>query len=159
MPHDQKFRTEDLLTLDDLHVGQTFTSDSYRIERDEIIEFASRYDPQPFHLSDEGAKGTLFGTIAASGWHTAAITMRLIVDGMPFAGGIIGSGGALEWPRPTRPGDTLHVVCTVLEIVPSRSKPDRGMVTVENQTLNQNGEIAQKFTVKLVMPRRSTPGL
>lgn len=155
MSQGQKFRDEDLLTLDDLKIGQTFITDSCRIERDEIIEFAGRFDPQPFHLSDEGAKDSLFGTLAASGWHTAAISMRLMVKALPLAGGMIGGSGEVAWPRPTRPGDTLHVECKVLDIVPSRSKPDRGMVTVENRTLNQNGEVVQIFTVKLVVRRRA----
>ena len=158
MAHHQKFRDDDLLTLDDLHVGQVLKTDTYRLERDDVIDFASRYDPQPFHLGDEGAKNTLFGTLAASGWQTAAISMRLLVQAMPFKGGIIGGGGTLEWPRPVRPGDTLRVECKVLEITPSRSKPERGMVTVENRTFNQNDEVVQVFTVKLVMPRRVKAG-
>lgn len=158
MTHDQKFRADQRLTLDDLEVGETFTTATYTLERDDLIGFASQYDPQPFHLGDEGAKGTLFGTLAASGWHTAAISMKLLVASMPFAGGIIGGGGNLEWPRPVRPGDTLRVVCKILEITPSRSKPDRGMVKVENTTLNQNDEVVQVFTVKLVMPRKVPAG-
>src|SRR5436305_1470553 len=104
MAQHQKFRDDERLTLDDLHVGQVFNTGTYRLGRDELIDFASRYDPQPFHLGDEGAANTLFGTLAASGWHTAAISMRLFVAALPFAGGIIGSGGTLEWPRPVRPG-------------------------------------------------------
>ncbi len=155
-PH-QKFRPDELLTLDDLHVGQTFKTASHTLDAAEIVDFAGRYDPQPFHLSDDGAKSTLFGTLAASGWHTAAISMRLMVESYPISGGIIGSGGELSWPRPTRPGDTLHVESTILEIVPSRSKPDRGMVLIENRTLNQNGELVQSFKVKMVVPRRLGP--
>jgi acyl dehydratase len=158
MTHAQKFQGDQPLTLDDLQVGQIFTTGTHRLERDELIDFASRYDPQPFHLDDEGAKGTLFGTMAASGWHTAAISMKLLVASMPFAGGIIGGGGNLEWPRPVRPGDTLHVACKILEITPSRSKLDRGVATVENTTFNQNNEVVQVFTVKLVMPRRVKAG-
>src|SRR6185437_13955837 len=108
-----------------------------------------------FHLSDDGAKGSLFGTLAASGWHTAAITMRLNVEsGLPLAGGVIGAGGEIKWPRPTRPGDTLHVRSAILEITQSRSRPDRGMVTVRSETLNQAGEIVQELIAKLVVPRR-----
>jgi acyl dehydratase len=140
--------------LDDLHIGQRFTSGTVEVTEEAIKAFAADYDPQPFHLDDEAAKSSLFGGLAASGWHTAALTMRLIVAMNPFAGGVIGAGGELAWPRPTRPGDVLHVVCEVLEIVPSRSKPDRGMVTVRNDTLNQRGEVVQSFTVKLVVPRR-----
>src|SRR5215470_13926978 len=90
-----------------------------------------------------------------SGWHTAAITMRLQVEsGLPISGGIIGAGGEINWPRPTRPGDILHVESEVLEINPSRSRPDRGMVTVRSETRNQRGEVVQTLTVKLVAPRR-----
>ncbi|HTJ65128.1 MAG TPA: MaoC family dehydratase [Alphaproteobacteria bacterium] len=143
------------LYLEDLTPGQVFTSKSVTVTEAEIKAFAGQYDPQPFHLDDEAAKKTLFGGLAASGWHTAALTMRLLVDGAtPIAGGIIGGGGELSWPRPTRPGDTLHVEVEVLEVTPSRTKPDRGMAVMRNRTLNQNGEEVQVFTVKMVVPRR-----
>ncbi len=144
------------LYLEDLTVGRTFVSSSLTITEEEIKAFAGQYDPQPFHLDDEAAKRTLFGGLAASGWHTAALTMRLLVEGggSPLAGGIIGGGGEIAWPRPTRPGDTLHVEAEVLEIIPSRSKPDRGMVLMRNRTLNQKSEEVQVFTAKLVVPRR-----
>jgi acyl dehydratase len=145
------------LYLDDLSVGQRFTSGSHTLSADEIHAFARSYDPQAFHLDDDAARAMLFGGLAASGWHTAAITMRLNVEGgLPLAGGIIGAGGEIGWPRPTRPGDTLHVESEVLEIVPSRSRPDRGMATVLSRTVNQNGEIVQTFKAKLVVPRRPT---
>ena len=100
----------DRLHLDDLHVGQRFTSASHTIDEAQIKAFASQFDPQPFHTDEEAAKGTFFKGLAASGWHTAAITMRLNVEGgLPLAGGIIGAGGEITWPAPTRPGDTLHV--------------------------------------------------
>ncbi|HMD24683.1 MAG TPA: MaoC family dehydratase, partial [Streptosporangiaceae bacterium] len=120
----------------------------------EITEFAARYDPQPFHLDDAAAKVTLFRGLVASGWHTAAMTMPMIIASVPIAGGIIGSGGELAWPRPTRPGDTLHVETEILKITPSRSKPDRGTAIVRCSTLNQHGEAVQTFTPKLVVPRR-----
>jgi acyl dehydratase len=143
--------------LEDLSVGQTFMSATHQITAEEIVSFGRMFDPQPFHLSDEGAKGSLFGTLAASGWHTAAITMRLNVEsGLPLAGGVIGAGGEIKWPRPTRPGDTLHVTSTILEITPSRSRPDRGMVTVRSETINQAGEVVQELIAKLVVPRRPT---
>jgi acyl dehydratase len=146
----------DKLYLEDIMVGQTFVSSSLTITADEITAFAAQYDPQPFHMDDEAAKRTLFGGLAASGWHTAALTMRLLVQGggAPLAGGIIGGGGEIAWPRPTRPGDTLHVESEVVEVIPSRSKPDRGMVLMCNRTLNQKGEEVQVFTAKLVVPRR-----
>lgn len=145
----------DCLYLEDLSPGQRLTSGSYRVEVAEIKAFAKEFDPQPFHLDEEAAKFTLFAGLAASGWHTAAITMRLQVEaGLPIAGGIVGVGGEISWPRPTRPGDTLHVESEVLEVTPSRSNPDRGIVTVRSETRNQHSEIVQVFTGKLVVPRR-----
>jgi acyl dehydratase len=142
--------------LDDLTVGQRFVSGTHTMDAAEIQQFASRYDPQPFHMDDTAARNTLFGGLVASGWHTAGTTMRLIVNGgLPIAGGIIGTGGELLWTNPVRPGDTLLVECEVLEITPSRSKPDRGLVVVRCVTKNQNGEMVQSFTPKLVVPRRS----
>jgi acyl dehydratase len=146
----------DRLFLEDLVVGQRFTSAPQTVTAAEITEFAARYDPQPFHLDATAATGTLFGGLAASGWHTAAMTMPMIIASVPIAGGIIGSGGELNWPRPTRPGDTLHVETEVLEITPSRSRPDRGTAVVRCTTLNQHGEPVQTFTPKLVVPRRPT---
>lgn len=146
------------LYFDDLSIGQVFTSGSHAMDEGQIKAFAAQFDPQPFHLSEEGGKGTLFGGLAASGWHTAAITMRLIVEnGAPIAGGVIGAGGELAWPRPTRATDILTVESEVVEVVPSRSRPDRGMVSMRNTTRNQHGDVLQVFTAKLVVPRR--PGL
>ncbi len=143
------------LYLDDIHVGQRFTSGSLTVEEERIKAFARDFDPQPFHLDEAAAKASLFGGLAASGWHTAAMTMRLLVDGgAPVAGGIVGAGGELSWPRPTRPGDVLTVVSEVLEVTPSKSRSDRGMVTVRSETLNQKGEAVQIATMKLVVPRR-----
>ena len=97
----------------------------------------------------------MFGGLAASGWHTGALTMRLLVDGgAPLAGGVIGAGGELTWPRPTRPGDELQVFSEVTEITPSRSKPDRGIVAVRSETRNQRGEVLQILTSKLVVFRK-----
>src|SRR6185312_8535661 len=111
------------LYLDDLHVGQRFTSGTHTLDEAQIVAFASAYDPQPFHTDPAAARTTLFGGLAASGWHTAAITMKLLVGIRPaIAGGIIGAGGELEWPQPTRPGDTLRVDSEIMEIRPSRSR-------------------------------------
>jgi acyl dehydratase len=144
------------LTLDDLRVGQHFESGKHTVDVNEIKAFAVRFDPQPFHLDEDAAKGTLFGALAASGWHTAAITMRLLVEsGLPLEGGIIGTGGEIAWPKPTRPGDTLQVESEVLEITPSRSRPDRGIATIRSLTRNQKNEVVQELTAKLVVPRRS----
>ena len=142
------------LFLEDLAAGQRFVSAARTVSAAEIKAFAARYDPQPFHLDDAAAMGTLFAGLAASGWHTAALTMRMVIESVPVAGGIVGTGGELTWPRPTRPGDTLHVETEVLEITPSRSRPERGTVVVRCTTLNQNGEAVQIFTPKIVVPRR-----
>ena len=142
--------------LDDLHVGQRFTSGSHAISVDEIKAFARQYDPQPFHLDEAAAKNTFFGELVASGWHTAAVTMRLMAEGgLPIAGGVIGAGGEMSWPRPTRPADVLTVFSEVLEVKPSRSRADRGMATVRSETRNQRGEVAQALTAKLIVPRRT----
>jgi acyl dehydratase len=147
--------TTSKLYLDDLHVGYRHTSGTHTIDEAEIKAFAHQFDPQPFHLDDAAAKGSPFRGLAASGWHTAAITMRLQVDsGPPLAGGIIGAGGEIDWPRPTRPGDTLRVESEVLEVTPSKSRPDRGMITLRSRTLNQRDEAVQTLTVKLIVPRR-----
>jgi acyl dehydratase len=146
--------------LEDLHLGQRFSSGSHTIDEAQIKAFAAQFDPQPFHLDSEAAKATLFGGLAASGWHTAAITMKLLVEsGLPLGGGIIGSGGELSWPKPTRPGDTLTVFSEIEEVTPSRSRPDRGMIRVRSETRNQHGEIVQILVAKLVVPRRSATAL
>jgi acyl dehydratase len=146
---------QDILYLEDLAPGQKFSSHAEEITEAEIKSFAEKFDPQPFHLDHEAAKTTLFGGLAASGWHTAAFTMRLHVTGGPkFAGGIIGGGGEINWPAPTRPGDVLHVDSEILEVTPSRSKPDRGMVLLKSETKTQDGRVVQAMTVKLVVPRR-----
>jgi acyl dehydratase len=142
------------LWLEDLSVGQEFLSGTHKLTADEIKEFAGRYDPQPFHTDEAAARNTMFGGLAASGWHTAAVTMKLSVQSFPLASGIIGSGGELRWPWPVRPGDTLQVTSEILEIIPSQSKPDRGMVRVKLTTTNQNGEVVQTFSPKLVVFRR-----
>ena len=148
-------RADCRLYLEDLHVGQRFVSRSHAIDKEQIKAFAAQFDPQAFHLDDEAAKTTLFGGLAASGWHTAAITMRLLVAGAPIAGGVIGAGGEISWPRPTRPDDVLTVESEVLEIAPSRLKLDRGMVTLRSETRNQRGEIVQILRATLVVPRRT----
>jgi acyl dehydratase len=136
-------------------VGQRFISRTHVIDEAQIKAFARQFDPQPFHLDADTAKHTLFAGLVASGWHTASITMKLMVEsGLPLAGGIIGAGGELAWPKPTRPGDTLQVESEVVEITPSRSRPDRGMAKVRSLTRNQRNEIVQELTAKLIVPRR-----
>ena len=145
----------DRLFLDDLHVGQRFTSTSHVVDADQIKRFAAEFDPQPFHLDEDAAANSLFAGLAASGWHTAALTMRLLVTGgVPIAGGIVGAGGEIAWPRPTRPGDELQVVSEVTEIRPSRTKPDKGIVVLRNETRNQRGEVVQVLTATLLVPRK-----
>jgi acyl dehydratase len=134
-----------LLFLDDLHVGQRFVTGTHLIDEEQIKAFAKQFDPQPFHLSADTARDTLFHGLVASGWHTAAISMRL--------GGVIGAGGEITWPNPTRPGDILRVESEILELRPSRSQPDRGIATIRNETRNQRGEIVQVFVAKLVVSR------
>src|SRR5215211_5455898 len=127
------------LFLEDLAEGMRFAAGPRRVEAEEVAAFAARYDPQPFHLDDAAARGTLFGGLAASGWHTAALTMRLVTEALPFAGGVVGGGGEIRWPRPTRPGDELRVECEVVGIEPSRSRPGEGWATVRTTTLNRKG--------------------
>jgi acyl dehydratase len=143
------------LYLEDLHVGQRFTSGSYAMEAARIKDFAAEFDPQPFHLDESAAHASLFKGLAASGWHTAAVAMRLLVTGgLPFANGLVGLGGEIAWPRPTRPGDILHVESEIVEITPSRSKPQQGVVTVRSRMLNQDGEAVYLLTAKLLVQRR-----
>ena len=143
--------------LDDLQVGQRFTSRTHRIDEEQIVAFAKQFDPQPFHLDAETAKSTFFTGLVASGWHTAAISMRLLVESnLALAGGVVGAGGEITWPSPTRPGDILHVEGDILELRPSRSRPDRGMAVLRNTTMNQRGEIVQVLIAKLVVPRRTS---
>ena len=149
-------RVNDVLFLDDLAVGKRFSSGSHTVDVAQIKAFATQFDPQPFHLDEASARETMFRGLAASGWHTAAITMRLLVDGgAPIAGGIVGAGGEIAWPQPTRPGDVLRVESEILEVKPSRSRPDRGMVKMRSETLNQRDEVVQTLTATLVVPRRS----
>jgi acyl dehydratase len=141
--------------FEDLAVGQTFASGRLTVTADEITAFAAQYDPQPFHLDAAAASETLFGGLAASGWHTAALTMRLLVPGeFRPAGGIVGFGGELAWLKPVRPGDELHVEAEILETRTSRSRPGQGLVKVRVSTFNQHGEPVQTFTPTLLVARR-----
>jgi acyl dehydratase len=143
------------LYLEDLYVGQRFTSGIYRMDEERIKAFAAEFDPQPFHLDETAAQATVFGGLTASGWHTAAVAMRLLVTGgLPLGDGIIGLGGELAWPKPTRPGDTLRVESEVVEILPSRSKPNQAIVKVKSTTLNQDGEPVHTFAAKVLVFKR-----
>jgi acyl dehydratase len=139
------------LWLEDIHVGHRFRTDVYDLTADDIIEFATKWDPQPFHLSDETAQDTFFHGLAGSGWHTAAITMRLLVtSGIALARGIIGAGGEVAWPTATRPGDQLHVEGEVVDLQTSRSNPNRGLLTIAYETLNQDCEVRQSSKVRVL---------
>jgi acyl dehydratase len=142
--------------LEDFAVGQVFESDRLRVDKEAITAFARQFDPQPYHLDEEAARNSVFGGLAASGWHTAALTMRLLVDSdFRPAAGILGVGfDELSWPRPVRPGDELHTKSEVLDVRPSKSRPDRGLVRVRTTTFNQNGEAVQIYTGNLLVPRR-----
>ncbi|MGO9544214.1 MAG: MaoC family dehydratase [Rhodomicrobium sp.] len=151
---------KELLYLEDLAPGMIFKAGPEKIGEADIIAFAEQFDPQAFHTDPEAAKATLFKGLAASGWHTAGLTMRMLANGgMPFAGGSIGLGVELSWPRPVRPGDKLSVECEILDITPSRSKPNQAIATLKTTTKNQYGETVQIMTSKnLAFKRGSVPG-
>jgi acyl dehydratase len=142
--------------LEDFSVGETFLSRSITVDADQIKAFASQFDPQPFHLDEQAAKSTFFGELVASGWHTAALTMRLIVDSeLKIAGGSIGAGAEeLKWPRPVRPGDTLHAFSEVLDVRTSKSRPDQGIIKMRTTTLNQHDQPVMIFVANMLVPRR-----
>jgi acyl dehydratase len=144
------------LYLEDLHVGQRFLSGTHALDERQVVAFASQFDPQAFHTDPAAATSTFFGGLVASGWHTAAITMRLLVtSSLPVFGGMIGVGAELTWPQPTLPDDVLQVETEVIDIRPSRSRPDRGIVRTRSQTRNQRGEVVQVLVSTLIVPRRS----
>lgn len=142
--------------LEDFELGHKFVSGRLSVEPERIKSFAGEFDPQPFHLNEDSARDSFFNGLAASGWHTAALTMRLLVESdFKPAGGIIGAGfDEMRWPRPVRPGDELHVESEVLEVRPSKSRPDQGLIKVRTTTLNQNNEPVQVFVGTLIVLRR-----
>ena len=142
--------------LEDFAVGQRFSTGRHIVDDEQIKTFAAEFDPQPFHVDETAAKRSIFRGSAASGWHTAGITMKLLVHGdLRPAGGIIGLGlEEMQWPRPVRPGDELHVETEILEVRPSASKPSQGLLKVRNTTFNQNGEAVLSQTVNLLVLRR-----
>ena len=146
------------LYLEDLAVGQKFGSGRARVDAEAIKAFAAEFDPQPFHLDEEAANRSFFRGLAASGWHTAALTMRLLVTGeFKPAGGLVGASNEISWTRPVRPGDVLRVESEVLEVRPSKSRPEQGVVRMRTTTLNQNDEPVQVLVANLVVPRRTNP--
>lgn len=142
--------------LEDYEVGQTFGSGVIRAEGERMKSFAAEFDPQPFHLSEEGAKGSVFGGLAASGWHTAAMTMRLLVEGdLKPVGGVIGLGfDEFRWPKPVRPGDELRTLSEIVDVKPSKSRPDQGVIKVRVTTTTQKGDVVQLSIVNLLVRRR-----
>jgi acyl dehydratase len=142
--------------LEDYAVGLVFSSGRLQVSKEQIVAFATQFDPQPYHLDEDAARTSVFRGLAASGWHTAALTMRLLVDGdFKPADGILGVGfDELSWPRPVRPGDELYAKSEILDVRPSKSRPDRGLVRMRTTTFNQNDEIVQIYTANLLVPRR-----
>jgi acyl dehydratase len=142
--------------LEDFAVGQMFGSGRLRIDKEQIFAFAAEFDPQPFHLDEAAARHSIFGGLSASGWHTAAVTMRLLLDSeLKPAGGFIGAGlDECRWPRPVRPGDELRIECEVIEVRPSKSRPEQGLIKLRTTTLNQDGEAVLVHVVNLVVLRR-----
>ena len=146
--------------LEDFTPGQRVAFGRYEVTREEVLAFARAYDPQPFHLSDEGAAATYFGRLAASGWHTTAMTMAMVVASMGPEGDVGGSLGAagideLRWLRPVHPGDTLRCDSEVLEVIPSRSKPDRGIVRSRITVINQDDQPVMSFIPIALYARRA----
>jgi acyl dehydratase len=145
-----------MLYFEDIAAGRKYRSPGLRIDAAAITAFAAQFDPQPFHLDDAAARDSLFEGLAASGWHTAALTMKLcLMSDFQPAGGIIGVGGELLWPRAVRPGDELRVEIEVLETRTSRSRPCQGLVKIRITTMNQEGDPVQTFTPTLFVDRRS----
>lgn len=143
--------------FEDFKVGDRFNGGSMEVSQDAIIAYARQFDPQPFHLDPKEAANTMFGELVASGWHTASMTMRMFATSeINIVNGVIGGGvEKLSWPRPVRPGDRLTVRSEVIEVRPSKSKPDRGMMRVRVDTLNQDDAVVQSFVANLVVLRRS----
>lgn len=147
--------SSDTVYLEDLTPGRRFETGRVTVTAEDIKAFAASFDPQPFHLDEALARDSVFGGLAASGWHTAALTMRLLVTGqLRVAGGLVGLGADVSWPRATRPGDELRVVSEVLEARPSKSNPARGIATIRHETLTQRSEVVQTCVVKILVPTR-----
>lgn len=144
----------DPLYLEDLFVDQRFGGGPIAVTTEEIKAFATKFDPQPFHLDEGAAAHSLFGGLVASGWHTASLTMRMLTECAPFAGGLVGIGGKVEWLRPVRPGDMLSVEATIRRVVASKSRDDRGMVNMRVVTSNQRGESVQLLDANVLAFRR-----
>ena len=147
---------QDLLEFEDFYVGQIFDSDTYAVTRENSHAFASEFDPQPFHLDEEAAKASFFEGLAASGWQTAAITMRLRVQTIRVKGGMIGAGiEEIRWTRPVRPGDVLRLREEVVMVRPLASRPQFGLVRFLSTTSNQRGEVVMTMKTAALAPRRT----
>ena len=144
--------------FEDFQLTHEFRSGEYRVEADRITAFAAEFDPQPQHLSEEAAAASQFGGLVASGWHTASLAMRLLIEALPsIEGGAMGTGAdQLKWARPVRPGDALHVIATIVAARPSASRPDKGLVTCEVAALNQHDQLVLRFLTTMMVPRRPT---
>jgi acyl dehydratase len=145
------------LYFDDLAVGQTFSAGPITMERDRIIAFGREFDPQPMHIGEEEARASIVGELIASGWHTAAVTMRLLIDGASpkLASGALGAGiEGITWPVPVRPGDVLSATSEILELRPSRSRPERGLMKLKTVTTRADGTVVQTVTAVIMVPRR-----
>jgi acyl dehydratase len=145
------------LYLEDLAVGQKFGSSSYPVTKGDIEAFARAFDPQPFHVDGDAAEKSFFRGQAASGWHTASITMRLVVESeLQLAGGIVGASfDEFRWTLPVRPGDVLHVESEVIDVTPSKSRPTQGIAKMRITTLNQDNRPVQLQISNLIVQRRS----
>ena len=144
------------LYLEDLAMGQVYTAGPIQVSADAIKAYARQFDPQPFHTHEELSRSTFFQGLAASGWHTASLTMSLVVQALPIEGGVIGGGvDELRWPKPLRPGEELKLEAEIVEVRPLRSKPDQGLVRVQTTTLNRAGEAVQIMVANLIVQRRS----
>lgn len=139
------------LYLEDLSEGQRFISGTHALDQAQILQYSKQFDPQVFHTDAKLAESSFFQGLAASGWHTASITMRLLVESLPIAGGIVGAGCEINWPRATRPHDVLQVESEVISITPSRTKSDRGILRLESLTKNQEGHVLQHMLSKIVV--------
>ena len=140
---------------DHYRIGRKFVSEPFLLDAEQIMSFGRQFDPQPFHADEEAAKHSQFGGLIASGWHTAALTMRLLVGSGAFtAGGAVGAGADVKWLRPAHAGDVLTVTTEVAAILPSKSKPDRCVVTLHVETRNQQGDLVQVMNARIVVPRK-----
>ena len=148
---------EHYLYMEDVSIGQKYIAGPHEMTADEIIRYAREFDPQDFHTNPEAARHTVFGELVASGWHTASVTMSLILKAVPkMKGGMIGRAVEnMNWPRPVRPGDFLSVTCEIQTITPSKTNPNRGTIRVYTRTVNQRGETVMEMTTVIMIPRRT----